>query len=223
MSLSPNRISSTATVSFSLMIGTSLASRSAASASRALLARVRIGEIGVGEEHSAPPRGRAWQTPLRRDASAHFDRRRRRLASTPSLWVRLGRPSFLMPSAMAPLDTIATLRPCSWARLTPVANRSYTPDSRQRARTDFDDDAPSLGDREASSPSVARSDMACGSNQVGFRLQEGLRRARRRMPLRVVVASARARPRWPARCRRRAGWASSQISVGSPPERRGPS
>ena len=57
-SLSPNRISSTATVSFSLMIGTSLASSSAASASRALLARVRSARSACVSSTCATARSR---------------------------------------------------------------------------------------------------------------------------------------------------------------------
>ena len=67
-SLSPNLISSTATESFSLRMGTAPASSSAPSAARALLRADAVGEVGVREEHLRDGDARARRRPPRRRA-----------------------------------------------------------------------------------------------------------------------------------------------------------
>ena len=92
MSLSPNRISSTATVSFSLMIGTTgLEQR------RERVARVvgpgSVGEIGVGEEHLRDREVALAKGLFVESASARSARPRPRLAARPSPWGAGGRAS----------------------------------------------------------------------------------------------------------------------------------
>ena len=148
VSLSPNLISSLTTVSFSLMTGMTFSAEQRQQRRARVQVALAVGQVGMRQQHLRAAQAVLAQLASRTSAPGPSGRPRRRPAVRAAPCGRVAQPSRFMPSAMAPLDTITSSRPCARQRgqlAAPVADglgvdaAAFVGD---QAGADLDDDAP---------------------------------------------------------------------------------